>query len=210
MLPSRRNKVFCIGLNKTGTTSLEQALRDWGYKMGNQANAEHLIKDYSNRSFKSIAKYCKNAEAFQDVPFSMPYLFIYLDQYFPNSKFILTVRDTPNQWYESMTKFHSKLFGNGSLPTQENLQNSSYRYKGYMLDWYEALPKVKDHKLMYPKEIMLEIYNDHLTLAKNYFRGSNRFISINVAKESDYFRLAQFLKKKTIYSGFPWENKTKS
>ena len=27
-------KVFCIGLSKTGTTSLEQALKDLGYRLG--------------------------------------------------------------------------------------------------------------------------------------------------------------------------------
>ena len=35
-MPASRQKIFCIGMNKTGTTSLETAFTDLGYKLGNQ------------------------------------------------------------------------------------------------------------------------------------------------------------------------------
>lgn len=37
--PTRR-KVFCVGRNKTGTTTLFDALQGLGYRMGDQLTAE--------------------------------------------------------------------------------------------------------------------------------------------------------------------------
>jgi hypothetical protein len=45
-------KIFCIGCNKTGTTSLETAFKDWGYKLGNQTIAERLVDSYLDRDFE--------------------------------------------------------------------------------------------------------------------------------------------------------------
>jgi hypothetical protein len=36
----RFNKLFCIGYNKTGTTTLEAVLRAYGYQMPNQQKQE--------------------------------------------------------------------------------------------------------------------------------------------------------------------------
>ena len=56
---SARNepKVFCIGLNKTGTTSLELALQELGYRMGNQPTAELLIEPWARRDFGPIIEF---------------------------------------------------------------------------------------------------------------------------------------------------------
>src|SRR5690606_32403789 len=102
--------MFCIGLNKTGTTTLETGLKAFNYKMGDQKTGELLFKDWYKRDFKKIIALAKTADAFQDAPFSFPFTFIALDQHFPNAKFILTVRDSPEQWYKSLTTFHSKLW----------------------------------------------------------------------------------------------------
>lgn len=96
MLFRRRPKVFCVGRNKTGTTSIAKALRALGFKVGDQARAETLIEDWARRDFRKIVRYCRTADAFQDVPFSWPHTFEALDQAFPQSKFILTVRTRRN------------------------------------------------------------------------------------------------------------------
>ena len=79
-------KVFCIGCNKTGTTSLKQALSDLGYRMGPQRSGELLLKEYLARDFMSIVEFCTTADAFQDIPFSLPYTYLILDHYFKNAK----------------------------------------------------------------------------------------------------------------------------
>lgn len=128
----KKNKIFCIGLNKTGTTSLERALVDLGYKPGDQVRGELLIDSWIKRDFNPIIDLCKTAEFFQDAPFSFPFTFAHLDMAFPDSKFILTVRSDPEQWYKSITKFHGGLWGKGGeIPTREDLERAEYRYKGH-------------------------------------------------------------------------------
>ena len=61
MFRVKNKKIFCIGANKTGTTSVERALIDHGFKMGNQRNAQDLIESYKNRDFNTIIKFCKTA-----------------------------------------------------------------------------------------------------------------------------------------------------
>ncbi|MEW6132914.1 MAG: sulfotransferase [Pseudomonadota bacterium] len=104
-------KIFCIGRNKTGTTSLAAALRELGVRVGNQKPAELLLKDWAVRDFRRLVAYCHTAQAFQDIPFSLPYTFQAMDMHFPESKFILTVRDSADQWYHSLVKFHKKIWG---------------------------------------------------------------------------------------------------
>jgi len=81
--------VFCIGLVKTGTTSLERALKDLGYRLGDQRKGEALLPAYAVRNFRPIVEFCLTADAFQDAPFSYPFTYIALDQSFPNARFIL-------------------------------------------------------------------------------------------------------------------------
>ena len=92
-------KIFCIGANKTGTTSLKKAMDELGFVVGAQITAENLVDDWAQRDFRRIIKYCKSAEFFQDAPFSFEFTYIVMDHAFPGSKFILTERDSPEQWY---------------------------------------------------------------------------------------------------------------
>ena len=66
-------KIFCIGLSKTGSTSLERALKDLGYRLGDQHQGELLLPVYAARNFRPIVEFCLTADAFQDAPFSFPF-----------------------------------------------------------------------------------------------------------------------------------------
>src|SRR5690349_10358789 len=116
MLELQRGKIFCIGSGKTGTTSMGAALASLGFKLADQAIGESLIEDWAKRDFRAIIDHCKSADAFQDVPFSLDYTYAALDQAFPGAKFILTVRESSAEWYESLTRFHTKIVGKNRLP----------------------------------------------------------------------------------------------
>tara|TARA_R110002049_G_scaffold82349_1_gene209551 strand:+ start:1027 stop:1671 length:645 start_codon:yes stop_codon:yes gene_type:complete len=208
-LKKSNEKVFCIGLNKTGTTTIEKFFNDYNFRVGDQSEAEFLVNDWFKRDFRKIISYCKKYDAFQDAPFSLPYTFIILEQYFPRAKFILTLRDNPEQWYNSLTKFHSKLWSNGEdAPTIEELKNAKYRYKGYAYDVNRALFNTPEHD-PYNKELLINYYNDHNNNVKEYFRSqSHKLLTINVSVQADYFRLCDFLEKTAVGNNFSWENKT--
>lgn len=208
-IKKNKEKIFCIGFNKTGTTSIESVLKDFNYKMGDQQKGELLLHDWYNRNFKPIIKYSESADAFQDIPFSLPNTYMFLEQYFKNAKFILTVRDNEDQWYQSITKFHSKLWSDGiHKPTIDDLKNATYHYKGFAYDFNRFMFNTPDDD-PYNEEILKKHYRNHNYSVIEYFRNfHNKLIVVNVSKDKDYLRLCNFLEKKPKGNNFPWENKT--
>lgn len=108
-----RNKIFCIGWNKTGTTSLAKTFSEMGYKVGVQHKAEILIDDYFSGNYESIIDYCKSADFFQDIPFSNTNIYEILENVYPQAKFILSIRNNSETWYNSLVKFHDNGFYHG-------------------------------------------------------------------------------------------------
>ena len=204
-----KQKIFGIGKNKTGTTSLAAAMRELGFSVGNQREAELLMPDWAKRDFKNIIQYCRTAEFFQDVPFSYPYTFIAMDQAFDGSRFILTVRDSPEQWYDSLVRFHSKIYGKeGRVPTKEDLQQATYIYKGRPWDM-KVLRGITPEDDSYNKEILINDYLQHNETVKDYFRHRPEdLLVLNVGEEDAYQKLAGFLGLTKSPTEFPWKNLT--
>lgn len=201
-------KIFCIGRNKTGTTSLAKALAEMGIAVGEQRYAELLIHDWARRDFRRLALYCLTAQAFQDVPFSWSDTFRAMDERFPRSKFILTVRDTPEQWYNSLIHFFAVIFGDGQTVTLDDLRRSTYVYPGWA---YEAnrLSSSTPELDPFNKDALIASYNAHNQAVMDYF--ANRpadLLVLNVSQPGAYDRLCEFLGKPHMGKEFPWENKT--
>jgi hypothetical protein len=177
--------------------------------MGNQTLGEMLVKDYSERNFAPILKFCKTAEAFQDAPFCFKHLYVALDQAFPNSKFILSIRDSEEQWYNSFIKFQSKLFADGKrIPTVDDLKNAKYRYKGYVWEVRQKIYGITENDDPYDEHILKNYYSSHNKAVLDYFRNTNNLLVINISKTNSYMQFCDFLGKKPLYKQFPWENKT--
>ena len=209
MQSSNKEKIFCIGCGKTGTTSVEKALKDLGYKMGDQAKGELLLEDYINRNFESIISFCKTAEAFQDAPFCFQHTYLALDQYFKNAKFILTVRKNDVVWYNSLTSFHTNLYANKNhLPSWEDLDNATYRFKGYAARVREYVFGVNREENPYHEEKLKHYYNTHNSAVMDYFKNKDNLLVINVSQKGSYDKLCKFLGKTPMYKEFPWENRT--
>jgi hypothetical protein len=204
---SIRPKIFCIGRNKTGTTSLEKALADFGYKMGDQEQGEMLFKHYGNRNWDPIINFCHTAEAFQDVPFSWPFTWLVLHKEFPDAKYILTVRDTES-WYRSLISFHAKLFTDGKrIPVKEDLLNAEYRYKGFIWELNRTRSPAPENDI-YNKQILTDEFNRHNENVRQYFKNNPLFLEIDVSQPDSYIKLCNFLGQKPLYPEFPHLNKT--
>src|SRR4051812_30592485 len=109
-------KIFCVGAGRTGTTSLGSFFASLGFRVGDQPTGELLLHAWAGRDFTPIISLANSAQVFQDFPFNCPFTFQAMDMAFPNSKFILSIRDNSEQWYTSLTRFHIRLFGSGRLP----------------------------------------------------------------------------------------------
>ncbi len=203
-----RPKVFGIGRNKTGTTSLKKAMAGLGYIVGDQCAGEKLIKAWGHRDFKRIAMYCKTGQFFQDIPFSLPYTFQAMDMYFPGSKFILTIRD-PELWYKSMVNFHSLPSVHGERAASlELLKEATYCYRGFAYD-----TKVLVYDLPgdnpYDKDTLISHYEFHNRMVKDYFKNRPYdLLVIDVSEKFAYQKFCDFLNVPCRGQWFPWENKT--
>jgi len=205
-----KTKYFCIGRNKTGTTSLQVAFKELGFIVGRQRPAEILCDKYYYRGeFGPIIEYCKTAQVFQDVPFSLPETYKHLDQAFPGSKFILSIRDSPEQWYQSVVRFQSKKFGrDGKLPTAEDLHNAVYVRKGWLLNRLKLYGLTEDDP--YNKEQMIAHYEKHNREVREYFaERPGDLLVINLAEPGSYGRFLDFIGAKSSRTEFPWENRSK-
>lgn len=205
-----RSKLFCIGRNKTGTTSIAKAFEQLGYVVGKQRPAQMLLREYVARDFEPIVRYCKSAQVFQDAPFSYPETYKHMDAAFPGAKFILSVRDDAEQWYESLIRFHAERFGNGEVPTAEDLKGAPNVWTGRAWEANRALYNSPEGD-PYNKDVLIAHYHEYNESVRGYFRSRPRdFIEINVARKGDYERLIQFLGVESDYNNFPWENSIES
>lgn len=97
-------KIFCIGLSRTGTRSLRNALEKLGFE------TQHI--DWTSRTLRlesgdltiDLEAY-EDADAFLDLPVACH--FRELDQRFPGSRFILTTREIES-WLNSCERNFSK------------------------------------------------------------------------------------------------------
>ena len=102
---AKEPKIFCISMQRTGTTSTGKFFKDhglrwigWGGDRRNKWSAAWLEKDYDT-IFNSFD--FKTSNAYEDSPWWMPDFYKVIHQRFPDSKFILLKRD-PEKWFKSM------------------------------------------------------------------------------------------------------------
>ena len=122
-------KIFGIGFHKTGTSSLKAALRTLGYRV----TGPNFVKDedIAETVLAKALALAPQFDAFQDNPW--PILFREMDQHFPGSKFILTIRDEAD-WYASAvhhfgnreTPMRRFIYGKGSPATNEAVYRARY------------------------------------------------------------------------------------
>jgi len=172
-------KVFCIGFQKTGTTSLGLALEALGYRVcGPIGVTNPRIREIAlGWALTKIPYY----DAFQDNPW--PLLYKELDYLSPGSKFILTMR-RPRSWLRSMRKY----FGNYESPAE------SWIYG-------EGITPLKN-----PLKC-LRRYNRHNRDVRRYFRDRpDDFLEIDFGKGHGWAELCDFLGHEVPDIPFPRSN----
>lgn len=213
-------KIFCIGFNKTGSTSLYRAIKDLGFRADEQTfeEGEFLMYNIRQGDFNSVFKWMEkrsDIELFKDVPFSLPNVWERLYEKYPDAKYILSERDTSKQWYNSIKKFHIRIFKLLPFPTWEDISNVNYRYTrmhpwlniprngkgGFLYDFIKCLNSSSENP--YDEKNLIRSYELHNIKVKKFFKDKDNFISINVSNDKDYLKLCNFLEKKPIRNKFP-------
>jgi len=111
-------KLFCLGLNKTGTTSFGTACKWLGMRrLGwRPLLSKRLITAYFNGGVDFLLDTAEDYDAFEDIPWPLAYK--ELHEKFPNAKFVLTVRKSKEVWYNSIKRHvsndydgHKQIYG---------------------------------------------------------------------------------------------------
>jgi hypothetical protein len=174
-------KVFCIGFHKTGTKSLAAALEQFGYRVTGPDGVRDpdIAKNVHDMAHKLVAEY----DAFQDNPW--PVLFREMDQRYPGSKFILTMR-SPEAWIASMVGH----FGSKVTP---------------MRTWIYGVGCPEGNEALY-----LDRYNAHNRDVLAHFAGRpDDFLVMDLARGDGWEKLSPFLGKPVPDTPFPHANKAK-
>ena len=116
MFKKNKPKIFCISMQRTGTTSVGQFFKDFGYHVADwpMSHKNKWSFSWEQGDFESIfnSKDFKNNQVFEDDPWWLSEFYKVLYHRFPNAKFILLTRDSQD-WFNSMLS-HSggKILGN--------------------------------------------------------------------------------------------------
>jgi len=127
--------IFCIGFSKTGTTSIDKALSILGYSPIHWPHA-HI------KPRKGWIDYIKKSpyDAFSDAPIYFSDFFKELDKEFPNSKFILTIRD-PNSLVKSWENYFRNAPWNLDSEEEKNSLIKDYNdHKKDVLEYFKDKP----------------------------------------------------------------------
>lgn len=175
-----QRKVFCIGFQKTGTTSLGKALGMLGYKVCGPVGT--LDPDIQDKALEIALKYTDRYDAFEDHPW--PLLYRELDRIYPGSKFILTVR-RPKSWLKSVLNYFG---GYDSAPDRR---------------WVYGAGNPVGNERLY-----LRRFKEHNKNAKAYFKDRpDDFLVLDLAKDNGWEELCAFLGHEVPNKPFPHLNK---
>ncbi len=203
-------KVFCIGFNKTGTTTLKTTFEEMGFKVAPQLIGERLMKKIKNQNFDGLLKFCEEPyHLYQDIPFSLPGVYKVLHSHFPNAKFILLTRDSFS-WWKSIATFHKLKFSvNGTDLTEKTLKARREVYTGMIWDYYDYTFNSKKNIPLYDQHDLIRVFERHNHEVSEYFCGNPNFLSIDVSNPGDFMKLCSFLQVKyQTKTTFPHENRT--
>jgi hypothetical protein len=102
---SKKPKIFCISLQRTGTTSTGRFFKDHGYSVATYwvGKENSWTTSYFKGDYETIfrSKDFRRSQIFEDDPWWVGDFYRVLYHRFPTSKFILLERDA-NKWFDSM------------------------------------------------------------------------------------------------------------
>lgn len=204
----QKEKVFCIGANKTGTTSVASLFESLGYRLAPQIRAERMIDDWAKRDFRNIIRFCRRYDAFQDIPFSLDFTFQAMDNAFPKAKFILTVRSSSEEWYDSYVRFTRKLLGGRSEKSRQNLATINYNFDGFFLKAHDLI--YGEQTAPFDRDVYIRFYQTHNEQVISYFaHRREKLLVLNLSDPGANKLLADFLNRDIGEISIPHLNASK-
>ena len=172
-------KIFCIGFQKTGTTSLGIAFEKLGYRVCGVCH--ELLPDLIKGNLDNIKEFVDTCDVFKDNPW--PVLYRELDTMYPGSTFILTMRNE-SDWIRSVVNHFA------STPSE-------------MLRYIYGVPYPEGHK-----DVFLNRYRQHHTEVLAYFKDRpSDLLVLDLETGNPWEKIAPFIGIDIPAFPFPHANK---
>lgn len=175
----RQPKIFCIGLSKTGTTSLHTAFKILGYKSFHRPHYAIKQINKAKENGKRLVYYLEEYDVFSDRPFWRYYR--ELDRDYPGSKFILNTRGE-KEWVESQLKHNQRW-------------NIQHPFLSQRLVEKKGKKKLRNEYRQFYKQV------------RQYFGKRKDFIEFDVVGGDEWEKLCRFVGREVPRIPFPHLNK---
>lgn len=162
------NKLFIIGLPRTGTTSISVALLDYGFNVAHTA--------FTKQAFH-LADVVADAPCFSD--------YQQLDGLFPGSKFVYLERD-PHKWLPSIHMLLTKM--------QSKIHLKTGSFSPVLKRSFHAIFGDLDEADAFSEARLQHCYATHQAQVFDYFKGRDDFLKLDVSQENGLGLLLDFLK----------------
>jgi len=134
--PKYTSKVFCIGYNKTGTTTFGKSLEMLGYR-NSSFNKKVWREYYKNNEIDKILAYTAKFDSVDDLPWLKEDMIPILDKAFPDSKFVYLTRDEES-WKKSLYEWTYKM--TGEYPDLDKRLEDFRNHKKFVFDYFKDRP----------------------------------------------------------------------
>lgn len=182
-------KVFCVGMNKTGTSSIASCLEllELGPvcsppELG-AATRRLVRKILDHQDYGPLVEVARRYRSFEDRPWNVWRAYEAMDRAFPDSVFILSVRD-PKSWWRSVARWITVVKPQLLNLYARHLQADSLSEAAFVAG-----------------------YERHNEAIRSHFRGSNRLLEIDVVGGEGWAELCGFLGRPVPDAPFPHANR---
>lgn len=161
------NKLFIIGLPRSGTTSISVALLEYDFKVAHTA--------FTKQAFK-LADVISDAPCFSD--------YKQLDALFPDSQFVYLQRDL-EKWLPSIQMLLKKM--------QASIHPKTGKFSPVLKRSFHEIFGSLDEPYAFSNEHLTQCYEKHQTQVLAYFKGRNNLLQIDVSDANSLQALLGFI-----------------
>ena len=193
-----RSKIVCPGLERTGTTSLSQALNTLGYRSLEIEGHWYFVQRHKDvLSFVADHERASQYDAYADSP--IPLIYQPLVDVFHNSVIIVTYRPL-DAWLKSIHALHERLARWVFDPrdTEWKALLEAYNLQIHGARWFD-------------RDLYAKSYEKHYSELDAFFRTRQEpVLKVDISKREGWSPICEFLQIPIPEESFPHRNATSS
>jgi hypothetical protein len=184
-----QGKIVCVGMNKSGTTSIRAGLKLLGFGplvgTGNTTvrHNDLVLPILLRGDYEPALAFARDYRIFKDRPWNIGRMPELMDERYPDSRFILTERD-PESWWRSIHHWITVAS-----------PGSTRFILGHL-----RVPSID-------RDAMIAAYLAHNEALKSHFAGTGRLLVMDLARGDGWPQLCPFLGVPLPNKPFPESNR---